>query len=162
MDLRAFSEYCRVIRSLNSSGPTHRLRLANRAPLQAMNKSFPQWPTLLCNFVLPSGPEHLLLNLWIADSQATTPIGMVGKAWFRLALQFYSDCVSEGNRSESTFIRSNRAGHRVSPVIETSSLERTRPSRDIPPGRDADGRRNHTRAVSDPVAADRALPGRNQ
>jgi hypothetical protein len=56
---------------LNPSWRTRGLRLANRAPLQAMNESFPQWPSLFRKFVLPSGPKHLLLNLWITDSQAT-------------------------------------------------------------------------------------------
>jgi hypothetical protein len=72
-----------------------------------MNEPFPQWPGLLCKFVLPSGPKYFLLNLWITDSQATTPIGMLPTAGFRLAVQFYSDSASEGNRSESTSIRSN-------------------------------------------------------
>src|SRR5436305_10161200 len=66
--------------------------------LQAMNESFPQWPGLLCKFVLPSGPKYFLLNLWITDSQATTPIGMLPTAGFRLAVQFYSDSAPEGNR----------------------------------------------------------------
>jgi len=74
-DFSAFSEYGRVIRSLNSSGPTRSLRSANGTTLQAMNESFPQWPSLFRKFMLPSGPKHLLLNLWITDSQATTPIG---------------------------------------------------------------------------------------
>jgi len=76
-DLSAFSEYSRVIRSLNSSGPTRRLRLANGTTLQAMNDSLPQWPGLFRKFVLPSGPKYFLLNLWITDSQATTPIEML-------------------------------------------------------------------------------------
>ena len=78
-DVSAFSDYCGVIRSLNSSGPTRRLRLANGATLQSMKESLPQWPSLFGEFVLPSGPKHLLLNLWITDSQATTPIGMLPK-----------------------------------------------------------------------------------
>ena len=76
---------------LNPSWRTHGLRLANGATLQAMHESFPQWPSLFSDFVLPSGPKHLLLNLWITDSQATTPIGMFPTAAFRLAVQFYSD-----------------------------------------------------------------------
>ena len=87
-DLSAFSEYYGVIRSLNSSGPARRLRLANGATLQAMNESFPQWPSLFRKFVLPSGPKHFLLNLWITDSQAKTPIEMLPRAWFRLTVQF--------------------------------------------------------------------------
>ena len=51
--------------------------------------------------------QNLLLNLWITDSQATTPIGMLPTAAFRLAVQFYSDSASEGNRRESTSVRSN-------------------------------------------------------
>jgi len=78
--LSAFSEYCGLIRSLNSSGPARRLRLANGTPLQAMNDSLPQWPGLFRKFVLPSGPKYFLLNLWITDSQATTPIEMLRTA----------------------------------------------------------------------------------
>jgi len=149
-DLSGFSEYCRVIRSLNSSGPRRRLRSANGTMLQAMNESFPQWPGLLCKFVLPSGPKYFLLNLWITDSQATTPIGMLPTAGFRLAVQFYSDSASEGNRREGTSIAQSRTGHGVSAISETSSRERTRPSRDIRASRDADDRRSHTQATSDP------------
>lgn len=117
-DLSGFSEYCRVIRSLNSSGPRRRLRSANGTMLQAMNESFPQWPGLLCKFVLPSGPKYFLLNLWITDSQATTPIGMLPTAGFRLAVQFYSDSASEGNRREGTSIAQSRTGHGVSAISE--------------------------------------------
>ena len=42
-------------------------RLADRAMLQAMHKSFPRRPILLLDLVPPSRPKHLLLHLGIAD-----------------------------------------------------------------------------------------------
>jgi hypothetical protein len=38
-----------------------------------MDKSFPQLPALLFNFVLPPRSKHFLLNLWIADTHTMTP-----------------------------------------------------------------------------------------
>ena len=65
---------------LSLSGPRCTAGPANGATLQSMKESLPQWPSLFGKFVLPSGPKHLLLNLWITDSQATTPIGMLPTA----------------------------------------------------------------------------------
>jgi hypothetical protein len=113
-DLSAFSEYSRVIRSLNSSGPTRRLRLANGTTLQAMNEPFPQWPGLFRKFVLPSGPKHLLLNLWITDSQATTPIECFqSRVWIGCAILIG---LSLGGKSKREYLHplKTRAGHRVS------------------------------------------------
>ena len=39
-----------------------------------MDELFPKWPTLFFDFVLPSGPKHPLLNLWIADPHISTPL----------------------------------------------------------------------------------------
>ena len=44
-----------------------RFGLANWAVLQAMQYLFPERPALFLDFMLPSRPEHLFLNLWIAD-----------------------------------------------------------------------------------------------
>jgi hypothetical protein len=38
-----------------------------------MEKSFPEWPALLFDFVLPSRSEDLFSNLWIAYPHTTTP-----------------------------------------------------------------------------------------
>ena len=38
-----------------------------------MKESFPERPPLFLDFVLPSGPEDLSSNLWIADPHTTTP-----------------------------------------------------------------------------------------
>jgi hypothetical protein len=89
-----------------------------------MNESFPQWPGLLCKFVLPSGPKYFLLNLWITDSQATTPIGMLPTAGFLLAVQFYSASASEGNRWSVCRSAQTQAGHPVSAMSETTLMER--------------------------------------
>jgi hypothetical protein len=48
-------------------------RRANRAALQAMDKSFPEWPALFFDFVLPSRSKDLFSNFWIADPHGTTP-----------------------------------------------------------------------------------------
>jgi hypothetical protein len=42
--------------------------LADRAALQTMNEPFTERPALFREFVLPSRPKHLSLNLWVADS----------------------------------------------------------------------------------------------
>lgn len=119
----------RPFRLLSFSGPSCARWLADGAMLHAMNESFPQWPSLFCYFVLPSGPKHLLLNLWITDSQATTPIGMPRTAWSRLAVQFYSGPGLGG-----------KSGFRHQPNKFTGTASPLRPSRNIPPGRDADDR----------------------
>ena len=46
---------------------------ANQAALQAMDESFPEWPALFFDFVLPSRSKDLFSNLWIADPHGTTP-----------------------------------------------------------------------------------------
>jgi hypothetical protein len=38
-----------------------------------MDESFPERPTLFFDFVLPSRPKYLFLNLWITDPHMTTP-----------------------------------------------------------------------------------------
>lgn len=46
---------------------------AYRAMLETMEEPFPEWPALLFDFVLPSRPKDLFLNLWIADPHGATP-----------------------------------------------------------------------------------------
>jgi hypothetical protein len=46
---------------------------ANRAALQAMDKSFTEWPALFFDFVLPSRSKDLFSNFWIAAPHGTTP-----------------------------------------------------------------------------------------
>jgi len=40
---------------------------ANRTTLQPVQESFPEWPSLFFDFVLPSRPEYFFLNLRIAN-----------------------------------------------------------------------------------------------
>ncbi len=99
----------RPFRLLSFSGPSCVRWLADGAMLHAMNESFPQWPSLFCYFVLPSGPKHLLLNLWITDSQATTPMEMVEQLdlEYRLILQNMSRTgvwIASGLRQSATRI----------------------------------------------------------
>jgi hypothetical protein len=41
--------------------------------LETMDESFPHWPALLFNLVLPSRSKYFLLNLWIADTHTMAP-----------------------------------------------------------------------------------------
>jgi hypothetical protein len=40
--------------------------------MQAMNKSFPKWPALFLDFMLPLFTEHFSPNLRIADTHGPT------------------------------------------------------------------------------------------
>jgi hypothetical protein len=68
-----FSNLPSFLRSLSLSILIFDRGPANRAALQAMDKSFPEWPALFFDFVLPSRSKDLFSNFWIADPHGTTP-----------------------------------------------------------------------------------------
>ena len=91
-------------------------RPANWTALETMDESFPQWPALLFDFVLPSRSKHLLLNLWIADAHTDDSQlaygddsnGVLnGIALLRLCSQDHG-CCNQARLLKNSFVRDSK------------------------------------------------------